>query len=123
MPKGARPAGDQTPLLRRFGENLRTCRESAGQSPQELAAGAGMGLELLIEFEEGGGAIPSIGLFIRLADTLGCRPSELVAGVEWVPYETIAGEGAFEVFEDAALREEIAALRESRPRGAVADAG
>ena len=123
MPKGTRPAGDQTPLLRRFGANLRTCREDAGQSPEELAAGAGMGLELLIEFEEAGGAIPSIGLFMRLAAALGRPPSELVAGVDWVPYETIAGEGTFEVLEDAALLEEIAALRESRTRGAAPDAG
>lgn len=123
MPRGTRSAGDPAPLLRRFGANLRGCREAVGQTPEELATGAGMGLELLIELEEVGGAIPSIGLFMRLADTLGCRPSELVAGVGWVPYEIIEGEGTFEVVEDAGLLDEIAALRESRPRGAPPDAG
>lgn len=90
-------------------------------APEQVAAGAGMGLELLIELEESGGAIPSIGLFLRLADTLGCRPSELVAGVDWVPYEIVEGEGTFEVIEDAGLVDEIKALREARPKGPAAD--
>ncbi len=81
-----------------------------------------MGVELLIELEEAGGAIPSIGLFLRLAGTLGRRPSELVSGVDWVPYEIVEGEGTFEVVEDAGLLDEIAALREARPKG-PSDAG
>jgi transcriptional regulator with XRE-family HTH domain len=103
--------------LRHFGANLRGCRERAGWSPEELATGAGMGVELLIELEEAGGAIPSIGLFLRLAGTLGRRPSELVADVDWVPYEIVEGEGTFEVLEDAGLLDEIAALKEARLRG------
>lgn len=122
MPRGFRSAGDPAPLLSQFGTNLRTCREEAGSTPEELAAGAGMGLELLIELEEAGGAIPSIGLFLRLAGTLGRRPSELVAGVGWVPYEIIEGEGTFEVLEDVGLLDEIAALREARPKGPPSDA-
>jgi transcriptional regulator with XRE-family HTH domain len=122
VPREIRPAGDSAPLLRRFGANLRTCRERVGLSPEELAARAGMGLELLIEFEEAGGAIPGIGLFMRLADTLGCRPSELVAGVVWVPYEVVEREGTFEVVEDAGLVDEIAVLRGSRGKGPAADA-
>jgi transcriptional regulator with XRE-family HTH domain len=122
MPRGIRSAGDPAPLLRRFGANLRECREQAGQAPEELAAGAGMGLELLIELEEAGGAIPSIGLCLRLAGTLGRRPSELVAGVDWVPFEIIEGEGTFEVLEDAGLLEEIAALREAQQKGPPRDA-
>jgi transcriptional regulator with XRE-family HTH domain len=122
MPKGGRPAGDPAPLLREFGANLRAFRENAGSSPEELAAGAGMGVELLVELEEAGGAIPSIGLFLRLADTLGRRPSELVAGVDWVPFEIVEAEGTFEVLEDAGLLDEIAALKEARPGGRT-DAG
>jgi transcriptional regulator with XRE-family HTH domain len=117
MPKGGRPAGDPAPLLRQLGANLRACREGAGSSPEELAAGAGMGAELLVELEEAGGAIPSIGLFLRLADTLGRRPSELVVGIDWVPFEIVEEEGTFEVLEDAGLLDEIAALKEARPRG------
>jgi hypothetical protein len=59
----------------------------------------------------------SIGLFLRLAGTLGRRPSELVAGVDWVPFEIVEGEGAFEVIEDEGLLDEIAALKEARPGG------
>jgi hypothetical protein len=76
-----------------------------------------MGVELLVELEEAGGAIPSIGLFLRLSGVLGRRPSELVAGVDWVPYESVEGEGTFEVLEDAGLLDEIAALKEARPKG------
>jgi hypothetical protein len=80
-----------------------------------------MGLELLIELEEAGGAIPSIGLFLRLAGTLGRRPSGLVSGVDWVPYEIVEGEGTFEVLEDAGLIDEIKALQEARPKGPARD--
>jgi hypothetical protein len=76
-----------------------------------------MGVELLVELEEAGGAIPSIGLFLRLAGTLGRRPSELVDGVDWVPFEIAEANGAFEVIEDAGLMDEIAALKEARSRG------
>jgi transcriptional regulator with XRE-family HTH domain len=122
MPSVVRSAGDPAPLLQQLGANLRACREEAGSSPEELASGAGMGVELLGELEEAGGAIPSIGLFLRLAGTLGRRPSELVSGVDWVPFEIVAGEGTFEVIEDARLMDEIAALKEARPRG-PSDAG
>lgn len=120
---GRRFAGDPAPLLRRLGRNLRACREEAGSTPEELAAGAGMGVELLIEIEEAGGAIPTVGLFLRLAGTLGRRPSELVAGVGWVPYEIVEREGTFEVVEDAGLRAEIAALKEARRKGLSSPAG
>lgn len=121
MPKGLRSAGDPAPLLGQFGANLRACREEVGLSPEQLSAGAGMGLELLIELEEAGGAIPSIGLVLRLAGTLARRPSKLVSGVDWVPYELVEGEGTFEVTEDAGLVDEIKALQEARPKGPARD--
>jgi transcriptional regulator with XRE-family HTH domain len=114
--EGRRSAGDPAPLLRRFGSNLRARREALGWTPEELAARAGIGVKLLVELEEAGGTIPALRLFLHLVGALGCRPSELVAGVEWVPYRTFEGEGTFEVLEDAGLLDEIAALREARPR-------
>jgi hypothetical protein len=81
-----------------------------------------MGVELLVELEEAGGAIPSIGLFLRLTGALGRRPSELVAGVDWVPFEIVESDGTFEVLEDAGLLDEIAALKEARQRGPSRDA-
>ena len=122
MPSGRRSAGEPAPLLEQFGTNLRALREQVGKSPEELAAGAGMGLELLVELEEAGGAIPSIGLFLRLAGTLGRRPSELVSEVDWVPFEIVEGEGTFEVLEDAGLLDEITALREAQQKGPARDA-
>lgn len=121
MPSG-RSAGDPAPLLEQLGANLRLRREEIGLTPEQLAAGAGMGVELLIELEEAGGAIPSIGLFLRLAGTLGRRPSELVSDVDWIPYEIVEGKGRFEVLEDAGLLDEISTLREARPKGAPSDA-
>jgi transcriptional regulator with XRE-family HTH domain len=117
MPKGFRSAGGPAPLLDQFGANLRAARETAGMTSEQLAEGAGLGLELLIELEEAGGAIPSIGLFLRLVGTLGVRPSALVAGVDWVPFTVIEGDGTFEVLEDAGLVDEIEALKEALPRG------
>jgi transcriptional regulator with XRE-family HTH domain len=110
-----RPAGDPTDLVRQFGANLRECRKEEGLTPEDLAAAADMGLELLIELEEAGGAIPSIGLVLRLAGSLGRRPSVLVAGVNWVPYVVVEGEGRFEVVEDAELVAEIEALKKTSP--------
>jgi transcriptional regulator with XRE-family HTH domain len=117
-----RSAGDPAPLLRQFGTNLRACRQEAGSTPEELAAAAGMGVELLIELEEAGGTIPGIGLFLRLASLLGRRPSELVAGIDWTPYEVVQEQGVFEVLEDDGLLAEIVALKEARPKGPPADA-
>ncbi len=113
-----RPAGDPAALVRQFGANLGSCREEVGLTPEELAAGAEMGLELLIELEEAGGAIPSVGLVLRLAGSLGRAPSVLVAGVSWVPYELVEGEGTFEVLDDPGLVAEIATLNEARERPA-----
>jgi transcriptional regulator with XRE-family HTH domain len=122
VPRGIRQAGDPGPLLDRFGANLRACREEVGLTPEQLAAGAGVGVELLIELEEAGGAIPPIGLFLRLVGTLGRTPAALVAGVDWVPYEIVEGEGTFEVLEDEGVADEITALREARPKGPAHDA-
>jgi len=111
-----RSAGDPAPLLGRFGANLRARREALGWTPDELADRAGIGVKLLIELEEAGGTIPALGLFLSLVGALGCRPSELLTGVGWAPYEIFEGEGTFEVLEDAGLLDEIAALREARPK-------
>jgi transcriptional regulator with XRE-family HTH domain len=105
-------AGEPTALIRDFASNLRECREEVGLSPEDLSEAAEIGIEHLIELEEAGGTIPSVGVVLRLAGALGRRPSVLVAGVEWVPFEISAGQGRFEVVEDAGLVAEIAALKE-----------
>jgi transcriptional regulator with XRE-family HTH domain len=112
----ARPrksAGEPTALVRDFAVNLTQCREEAGITRDDLAEAAEIGIEHLIELEEAGGTIPSIGVVLRLAGALGRSASSLVAGVEWVPFEFNAAQGWFEVVEDEELFAEIVALKES----------
>lgn len=111
-----RTPGDPTLLARDLAANLSTSREELGLSPEELAEAAEIGIEHLIELEEAGGTIPSIGVVLRLAGALGRKPSMLVAGVEWVPFEISSGQGWFEVVEDPELLAEIEALKEGFPR-------
>lgn len=111
-----RTPGDPTLLVRDLATNLRTSREELGLSPEEVAEAAEIGIEHLIELEEAGGTIPSIGVVLRLAGALGRKPSMLVAGVEWVPFEISSGQGWFEVIEDHELLAEIAALKDAFPR-------
>ena len=117
MPADARhlAAGEPTALVRDLAANLRRFREEAGLKEEELAGVAEIGVEFLIELEEAGGAIPAIGVVLRLAGALKRRPSELVAGVEWVPFQLNQGKGRFEVVEDAELVAEIESLTEAFP--------
>lgn len=92
MPSG-RSAGDPAPLLEQLGANLRLCREEIGLTPEQLAAGAGMGVELLIELEEAGGAIPSIGLFLRLPARSGAGHPSWSPGSTGSPTRSSRGRG------------------------------
>lgn len=118
----SRKAGEPTVLVRDLATNLRAAREELGLSCEELAEAAEIGVEHLIELEEAGGTIPSIGVVLRLAGALGRRPSMLVVGVEWVPFEISSGQGWFEVVEDPELVAEIAALNEAFTRRDAATA-
>jgi transcriptional regulator with XRE-family HTH domain len=114
-----RTAGDPTALVREFAANLTACRQDAGLTRDDLAEAAEIGIEHLIELEEAGGSIPSIGVVLRLAGALGRTPSALVAGVEWTPFEFSSGQGWFEVVEDDELFAEIVALKEAFPKHRV----
>jgi transcriptional regulator with XRE-family HTH domain len=116
-----RTAGEPTALVRDFGANLTECREEEGITRDDLAEAAEIGIEHLIELEEAGGTIPSIGVVLRLAGALGQMPSRLVEGVEWVPFEFSAAQGWFEVVDDEELFAEIVALKEGLPRRAGED--
>ncbi|HEX4307176.1 MAG TPA: helix-turn-helix transcriptional regulator [Solirubrobacterales bacterium] len=119
-----RATPDHSRLLRRFAANLRRIREKKGLTQDELAARAGIGLELLKEIEEAGGHMPNVSVVLRLAGSLAVRPSAFAAGVGWTPYEFRVGEpGRFEVLEDPDLVAEIAVLREALPRRGGRGAG
>jgi transcriptional regulator with XRE-family HTH domain len=112
-----RVAGEPTALVRDFGRNLGRLREEAGLTQEDLAQKAEIGIDHLIELEEAdGGTIAGIGVVLRLAGALDRRPSELVAGVEWVPFQITVGRGYFEVIEDPDLTDEIATLEGERLR-------
>jgi len=113
-----RSAGEPTALVREFATNLTRSREEVGLTRDDLAEAAEIGIEHLIELEEAGGTVPSIGAVLRLAGALGLPPSRLVAGVEWVPFEFSAGQGWFEVVEDEELLAEIISLKEGLSRRA-----
>jgi len=111
-----RTAGEPTALVRGLAANLSRCRQEGGLTRGDLAEAAEIGIEYLIELEEAGGSIPSIGVVLRLSGALGQTPSALVAGVEWAPFEFSSGQGWFEVVEDDELFAEIVALKEAFPR-------
>lgn len=116
-PEPHRAAGEPTALVRDFGLNLRRLREEAGLSPDDLAQKAEISVDHLIELEEADDeTIASIGVVLRLAGALDRGPSELVAGVEWVPFQITGGRGYFEVVEDPDLMDEIATLEGERVR-------
>jgi transcriptional regulator with XRE-family HTH domain len=107
---------DPSPVLGQFAENLRAIREEKGLTPEALANRCELGLELLIEMEEAGDHVPNTSHVLRLTRVLEVRPSALVAGVSWSPYEVIAAErGRFEVAEDSEIVEEIEALQGRKP--------
>jgi len=110
-----RSAGEPTALVRDLAVNLTRYREEAGITRDDLAEAAEIGIEHLIELEEAGGTIPSIGVVLRLAGALGRSAPSLVAGVEWVPFEFNAAQGWFEVVEEEVFAE-IVALKESLAR-------
>lgn len=116
-PEPHRVAGEPTALIRDFGGNLKRLREEAGLTPEDLAQKAEIGIDHLIELEEADGeTIASIGVVLRLAGALDRRPSELVAGVEWIPFQITIGRGHFEVIEDPDLTDEIVTLEGERLR-------
>ncbi|HET7444518.1 MAG TPA: helix-turn-helix transcriptional regulator [Solirubrobacterales bacterium] len=114
------PPNDE--VRQRFGDNLRERRKQLGISQEELSfraeiAYASVGLLEL------GKKLPRIDTFIRLAGALGVKPSELVAGIGWVPAEVVATPGGFDVPDDPELAAEVEELRRTvhtfRGRGSL----
>lgn len=68
----------------RFADNLYRARERAGLSQKEAASRAALTRARLDKIE-GGEAIPSLDILIRLAGTYSISVGELVEGVTWKP--------------------------------------
>lgn len=80
MPRLKRPPIPDDELRERFEMNLRACRKRLGVRQEELGFRAGIHPRSTGSFEQGR-VIPKISTFIRLAGSLGVRPTELVAGI------------------------------------------
>ena len=102
------PPSDE--LQERFGANLRECRRRLGISQYELAFRSEMALNS-VSLLELGKKLPRIDSFIRLAGALEVTPTELTAGIQWMPGEVVATPGSFEVPDEPEGAAEIAALR------------
>jgi transcriptional regulator with XRE-family HTH domain len=107
-PKQPMPPSDE--LRERFGLNLRECRKRLGISQHELAYRAEMALASASLLELGKKQ-PRIDTVIRLAGALKVKPSELAAGIGWMPAEVVATPGSFDVPDDPELAAEVAELR------------
>jgi transcriptional regulator with XRE-family HTH domain len=102
------PPSDE--VRERFGINLRQGRKQLGVTQYEIAFRAEVALPAVGLFELGK-KIPRIDTFIRLAGAVERNPSELIAGILWIPGEVVATPGNFDVPEDPDLAAEVAKLR------------
>ena len=68
-------------ILRNFGQTLRTVRQRAGMSQEELAARAGLDRTYVGGAERGERNVSLVNL-VRLANALGVSLSELVGQIE-----------------------------------------
>jgi transcriptional regulator with XRE-family HTH domain len=107
-PKQPMPPSDE--LKERFGINVREHRKRLGISQYELAFRAEIA-HASISLIELGKKLTRIDTVIRLAGALGVKPSELAAGIAWMPAEVVARPGSFDVPDDPELAAEVEELR------------
>ncbi|HKB51799.1 MAG TPA: helix-turn-helix transcriptional regulator [Solirubrobacterales bacterium] len=74
----------------RFGENLRRCRRRAGLSQEELGLRSSLH-RTEIGLLERGARVPRIDTLVKISSALEIPPSELIAGIEWMPGNTTSG--------------------------------
>lgn len=79
----------------RFGENLRRARRRAGLSQDELAARASLH-RTEIGMLENGQRVARVSTLIQLAGAIGVEPTELIAGIHWVPGGVLGGNFGFD---------------------------
>jgi transcriptional regulator with XRE-family HTH domain len=108
--KRKRPMPPSDEVRERFGANLRERRKRLGISQEELSFRAEMAFASVGLFELGK-KLPRIDTFIRLAGAVEAKPSELIAGIAWVPAEVVVTPGSFDVPDDPELAAEIEELR------------
>jgi transcriptional regulator with XRE-family HTH domain len=75
----------------RFGHNLARCRERTTLSQEELGLRAGLHRTAVGQLERGE-RVARTDTLVKLAGSLGVRPEELLAGLEWRPAVMTEGE-------------------------------
>jgi transcriptional regulator with XRE-family HTH domain len=120
MRKQPMPPSDE--VRQRFGANLRECRKRLGITQEEVSFRAEIALAS-VGLLELGKKLPRIDTFIRLAGAVEVKPSELAAGIGWVPAEVVVTPGSFDVPDDPELVAEAEELRRTarsfRGRGSL----
>jgi transcriptional regulator with XRE-family HTH domain len=81
-------------VAERFGWNLRRARRRADLSQEELAQRAGLHRTEVGKLEKGE-RVPRIDTLVRVADSAGVQPVELLEGIYWVPAPEAVGAFTF----------------------------
>lgn len=74
-----------------FGKNLAHCRKRVEMSQEELGIRASLHRTEVSQLERGL-RVARIDTLVKLAGALGVPPSELIAGIDWSPGSTTAGQ-------------------------------
>ena len=74
----------------RFGRNLLAARSRAGISQEELAFRAGLHRTAVGQLERGE-RTARLDTFVKLINSVGSTPSELLEGLSWQPTEILTG--------------------------------
>lgn len=82
-------------VAKRLGENLRRLRTEAGQTQEELAAGAGVHRTVISQLETGDRE-PRATTILKLAGALDANPGDLFDGMAWTPPERRSGNFSFD---------------------------
>jgi transcriptional regulator with XRE-family HTH domain len=81
-------------VAERFGHNLRRVRRREGLSQEELSVRAGLHRTEVGKLENAQ-RVPRVDTLIRLADSAGVPPVELLEGIYWVPAPVAVGAFSF----------------------------
>ena len=74
----------------RFGRNLLAARSRAGISQEELAFRAGLHRTAVGQLERGE-RTARLDTFVKVINSLGVEPTELLEGLSWQPTEILTG--------------------------------
>lgn len=87
-------------FAKKFGENLRSCRNDAGMSQEELGDRSGLH-RTEVGLLEQGTRLARTDTMMKIAGALEVSPMLLIDGIEWVPGHSV--EGSFVVVDPVKL--------------------